>query len=58
MNFVYSLVAFIALCLVVLPVLIGTGISLLIGFTGIQLFMVIIICCLFIWALVFILIYH
>lgn len=58
MNFMYEIVTFLVVCLVVLPLIIGMGISLLMGLTGVHFYSVVIVFTLFIWSLVYLLFYY
>lgn len=58
MNFMYEIVTFLVVCLVVLPLIIGMGISFLMGLTGVHFYSVVIVFALFIWSLVYLLFYY
>ena len=58
MNFMYEIVTFLVVCLVVLPLIIGMGISLLMGLTGVHFYSVVIVLASFIWSLVYLLFYY
>ena len=58
MNLMYELIFFLVICLVILPILMGMGISFLIGLTGISFYSVVIAFTLVIWVLVYLLFYY
>lgn len=58
MNLMYELVTFLIICLIVLPILIGVGISLLLGLTGVPFYSVVIGFTLVIWVMVYLFFYY
>lgn len=58
MNLMYELIFFLIICLIILPILMGMGISFLIGLTGVPFYSVVITFTLVIWVFVYLLFYY